>query len=81
MKKYKSVPAPSLLYAAKNGLDSKIRDYARLINKEGDDGWKFVSMGTIQTSTPSGCLGGLLGQRPTLINHNMLIFEKEEISE
>lgn len=78
MPQYKCVPAPKNLVIDKNGsMESAVRDYADLINREAVDGWIFHSQEEILVSQNPGCLMVLLGQKAEQIHYNMLIFVKQ----
>lgn len=78
MKEYKTVSAPAELNNVKNKeMDAAVSNYATLINREAQDGWEFVSMGSVVTSIPPGCLFALLGGSPKRIQHNVLVFQRE----
>ena len=56
-----------------NALRSTVE---QAINGKASQGWEFVSMCETTTTEAPGCLGGLLGGKPTSSSNFVLIFRK-----
>lgn len=50
----------------------------KMLNEQMQEGWEFYSQGSITEMIPPGCLGMLLGQKTTLIEHQTFIFRREK---
>ena len=81
MKEFKTVSAPAeLLNVKEKEIDLAVSNYSKIIAKEAVDGWEFLSMGSVVTSIPPGCLFALLGGSPKRIQHNVLVFQRDKVN-
>jgi len=77
---YKCVPAPKNLVIDSDGNhDDAVRSFADIINRESQNGWKYLSMENIAVTQNPGCLGVLFGHKAITTYFNMLIFYNESL--
>lgn len=82
--RYKTVPGPVNLVIGKNdSYEVAVREYANIIQKEAQGGWKLLMIQEVPVVKNKGCLAGCaemlgLGSATETIVFNMLVFCKED---
>lgn len=86
MKEYKAVPAPKVIkIQAGTKVDVAMNDFANIINREAQGGWKFRSTEEVTVEEKPGCSSTTADGKPGClsasngqpVSYYMLIFERE----
>ncbi len=78
MVQYKTVAGPVGLTITKNeSYTAAVKQYADIINREAEGGWKLYCIQEIPVTKNNGCIAGLLGNGNTTVTFNMLVFYRE----
>ncbi len=84
---YKCVPTPTTIKIGKKDSHLEaVNSIQSLINKEAQDGWRYVGIDSISSEFDPGCIGGLLAAIPIInmffrgaeaVDFKFFVFEKE----
>ncbi len=78
MVQYKTVAGPVGLTITQNeSYAAAVKQYADIINREAEDGWKLCCIQEIPVTKNNGCLSAILGNAATTVKFNMLVFSRE----
>lgn len=75
---YKMVQVPPNVEVTSKQRGNEAAAYLEgLVNQQAREGWEFYRVDSIGVQTNPGCLGGLLGQKTTLVEYYVVTFRRQ----